>query len=69
MDKIMAGNGKNQSDEIKAALDKLKESDGYLFEEAELPPPYAGGTGGTAFPPNGDPAVNAICAAAGLKID
>lgn len=36
---------KNQSDDIKAALDKLKESDGYLFDDATTPPPYAGGTG------------------------
>lgn len=60
---------KNRSEDIKAALGKLKESDGYLFEDAEIPPPYAGGTGGTAFPPKGDPAVNAIRAAAGLKTD
>lgn len=36
---------KNQSEDIKAALDKLKESDGYLFEDAQTLPPYAGGTG------------------------
>jgi hypothetical protein len=60
---------KNQTEDIKAALDKLKESDGYLFEDTETPPPYAGGTGGASFPPKGDPAVNAIRAAAGLKTD
>lgn len=37
---------KNQSEDIKAALEALKASDGYLFEDAQTPPPYAGGTGG-----------------------
>lgn len=60
---------KNQSEEIKAALDKLKESDGYLFEDTQTPPPYAGGTGGTPFAPKGDAGLNAIRAAAGLKTD
>lgn len=37
---------KDQSADIKAALDKLKEDSGYLFEdEQETPPPYAPGTG------------------------
>lgn len=36
---------KNQSEDIKAALAELKKSDGYLFEDAVTPPPYAGGTG------------------------
>lgn len=43
MDALKAS--KNRSEDIKAALDKLKESDGYLFEDAQTPPPYAGGTG------------------------
>lgn len=60
---------KNQTEGIKAALEALKESDGYLFEDAQTPPPYAGGTGGTPFAHKGDPAVNAIRAAAGLKTD
>ncbi len=38
---------KNQSEDITAALAKLKESDGYLFEDAQTPPPYAPGTGKT----------------------
>lgn len=36
---------KDQSADIKAALDKLKEDSGYLFESDETPPPYAPGTG------------------------
>lgn len=37
---------KDQTADIKAALDKLKEDSGYLFEsEQETPPPYAPGTG------------------------
>ncbi|MEM5769156.1 MAG: phage scaffolding protein, partial [Bacillota bacterium] len=36
---------KNQSEDIKAALEALKASDGYLFEDAQTPPPYAPGTG------------------------
>lgn len=36
---------KNQSEDIKAALAALKESDGYLFDDAPTPPPYAAGTG------------------------
>lgn len=36
---------KNQAEDIKAALEALKTSDGYLFEDAQTPPPYAGGTG------------------------
>lgn len=54
----------NQSDDIKAALDALKESDGYLFD-TDTPPVYAGGTGGTPIG-GGDPGINAIRAAAGL---
>lgn len=54
----------NQSDDIKAALDALKESDGYLFD-TDTPSVYAGGTGGTPIG-GGDPGINAIRAAAGL---
>lgn len=36
---------KDQTTDIKAALDKLKEDSGYLFESDETPPPYAPGTG------------------------
>lgn len=43
MDALKAS--KNQSEDIKAALEALKTSDGYLFDDALTPPPYAGGTG------------------------
>ncbi len=36
---------KNQSDDIKTALEALKKDSGYLFEDGQVPPPYAGGTG------------------------
>lgn len=36
---------KNQEADIKAALEGLKKDSGYLFEDAQTPPPYAGGTG------------------------
>ena len=36
---------KNQTEDIKAALAAVKETDGYLFEDVNTPPPYAGGTG------------------------
>ena len=41
---------KNQSADMKTALATLKESDGYLFDSADAPPPYAGGTGGAPVP-------------------
>lgn len=36
---------KNQTEDIKKALDELKTQSDYLFESAEIPPPYAAGTG------------------------
>lgn len=36
---------KNQSDDIKTALEALKKDSGYLFEDDQVPPPYAKGTG------------------------
>lgn len=36
---------KNQEQDIKAALEEVKQENGYLFEDAQTPPPYAGGTG------------------------
>ena len=38
---------KNQSDDIKAALEALKKDSGYLFEDDQTPPPYAPGPGKT----------------------
>lgn len=43
---------KNQTEDIKTALEALKESDGYLFESTETPPPYDGGTGTKQVPGN-----------------
>ncbi len=36
---------KNQEADIKAALEGLKKDSGYLFDDGQIPPPYAGGTG------------------------
>lgn len=36
---------KDQTADIKAALEGLKKDSGYLFESGETPPPYAAGTG------------------------
>lgn len=43
MDTLKAS--KNQAEDIKAALEGLKKDNGYLFEDAQTPPPYAAGTG------------------------
>ena len=43
---------KDQTADIKAALEGLKKDSGYLFESGETPPPYAAGTG-TQQPPAG----------------
>lgn len=60
---------KNQDAEIKAALEGLKKDSGYLFDDEQLPPPYAPGTGTGGAPGaerrNAETA--AIRAAAGLK--
>lgn len=37
---------KNQDTDLKAALDTLKQDNGYLFASEPTPPPYAAGTGG-----------------------
>lgn len=66
MDTLKAS--KNQSEDIKTALDALKKDSDYLFESDQTPPPYAAGTG--TPPPSGGkypPEVAAIRAAAGLK--
>lgn len=36
---------KNQTEDAKKALDALREESGYLFESAEVPPPFAAGAG------------------------
>lgn len=64
VDKLKAS--KDQTTDIKAALEDLKKDSGYLFESEETPPPYAAGTGtGTG---GGSPAtaLDVIRAAAGL---
>lgn len=53
---------KDQTADIKAALDGLKKANGYLFEP-DVPPPYAAGTGTGERPSAG---LNAIRVAAGL---
>lgn len=61
---------KNQSEDIKTALEALKEKEGYLFEGAEsTPPPYATGTGTQPINTKFTPEVNAIRMAAGLKTE
>lgn len=46
---------KNQEADIKAALEGLKKDSGYLFDDGQIPPPYAGGTGTHNKQPNGEP--------------
>lgn len=36
---------KNQTEDIKTALEALKKDNGYLFDDGSNPPPYAGGAG------------------------
>lgn len=67
MDALKAS--KNQSEDIKAALTALKESDAYLFEDESTPPPYAGGTGTHQVNTKYSPEINAIRGAAGLKTE
>ena len=46
---------KNQEADIKAALEGLKKDSGYLFDDGQTPPPYAGGTGTHNQQPSGEP--------------
>ena len=57
---------KNQVEDIKAALEALKQESGYLFD-TETPPPFSAGAGQHDM--SGDPELAAIRAAAGLKGD
>ena len=62
VDKLKAS--KDQTADIKAALEGLKKDSGYLFDTGETPPPYAAGTGtGGGRPVTG---LDAIRTAAGL---
>ena len=64
VDKLKAS--KDQSADIKAALEGLKKGSAYRFETDETPPPYAAGTG--TGPYDGSTAgMDAIRAAAGLS--
>ena len=61
---------KNQSEDVKAAIEALKKDNGYMFDDEETPPPYARGTGknntgGSKY----DPDVIGFAAAAGLKTE
>ena len=42
---------KNQEADIKSALEALQKENGYLFDDGEVPPPYAGNTGNGGNPP------------------
>ena len=57
---------KNQAEDIKAALEALKQESSYLFD-TETPPPFSAGAGQHDM--SGDPEMAAIRAAAGLKGD
>lgn len=59
---------KNQEADIKAALEAVKEDNGYLFD-TETPPPYAPGTGTQQMSGKYSAEENAIRAAAGLKVE
>lgn len=69
LDLDLLKNSKNQSDDIKAALETVKNDSAYLFEEVQTPPPYAAGTGTTTTTTKFSPEINAIRAAAGLKTE
>ena len=45
---------KDQTADIKAALEGLKKDSGYLFESEQVPPPYAPGTGTQPITPDGN---------------
>lgn len=59
---------KNQEADIKAALEAVKKDNSYLFE-AETPPPFAPGTGSAPAGGKYSSEINAIRAAAGLKVE
>lgn len=59
---------KDQTADIKAALEGVKKDNGYLFDSGETPPPYAAGTGTGPYH-GGMTGMDAIRAAAGLSVD
>ena len=46
---------KNQEADIKAALEGLKKDSGYLFDDGQIPPPYAANTGTHNQQSSGEP--------------
>ena len=67
MDALKAS--KNQEADIKAAIESIKKETGYLFEQEQTPPPYAGGTGTHPEGSKYSPEEAAIRSAAGLKTE
>lgn len=59
---------KDQTADIKAALEGLKKDNGYLFEADEVPPPYAADIGTGPYH-GGMTGIDAIWAAAGVPLD
>jgi len=60
---------KNQSEDIKAAIEGLQKDNDYLFETAQTPPPYSNGAGSSPLGTKFTPEINSIRAAAGLKTE
>lgn len=70
VDKLLAS--KDQSADIKNAIDGLKSSDAYLFDDSntQTPPPFAAGTGtGAHVGDDNAETLAAFRAAAGLKVE
>lgn len=65
VDKLKAS--KDQTADIKAALEELKKDSGYLFEAEETPPPYAAGAGAGPYNGGAGSLDTAIRTAAGLS--
>ena len=66
MDALKAS--KNQSEDIKTALDMLKKDSGYLFDDEQIPPPYAAGTGKQTTTTKYSPEENAIRAEVAVMV-
>ena len=66
MDALKAS--KNQSEDIKTALEALKKDSGYLFDDEQTPPPYAAGTGKQTATTKYSPEENAIRAEVAVMV-
>ena len=55
LDTDMLRASKNQDADIKTALEALKKDSGYLFDDEQIPPHYAPGTGAHGSQPGGAP--------------